>query len=255
MNIGIIGYGSLGRALYNSLGKGKIHSIHICEKKRIKEKGIRTADISTIIKSDQLFISVNDDSIQNIVMKLRSFKNNIVFFSASVEMSYLKKHLKHAKSISIFHPIQSFSKNTVKVTQFKSIYATLEERGKNEFLHQFAVKNKIKVIKVNKKINRNLYHLSSMLAGNYTLTLILIASDLIKESLNRKGIGYEVFLPMLNSLIKRINKENPKNVISGPSARDDKKKIQSMKRLLKEKDLAILLSILDKRTKRALQNG
>ena len=251
--LGIIGYGRVGKALLFALKKDKKNFIEVCEKSKNRLPESIKFDIDDIKDFDCIFVCVNDDAIEEITEKLKSFKGHAVFHSASFEMKTAEKILKKASSISILHPIQSFSAGESKENQFRSIYATLEERGKNMILHEFIKRNKINVIKIKKNTDRNMYHLSAMLAGNYTLSLLLIASGLLKKSLKNNRADYRVFLPMVNSIVKRINKENPKNVLSGPSARGDRGKIERMKKGLKDNDLSALLDILDRKTRKELE--
>lgn len=251
---GIIGYGRLGRALYFALKCDKRIAVSVCEKKRISDKTVNKVNMKEVCESDYIFVCVNDDSTQGVIKKIRECKKNIVFLSASFEMKTAEKHLKRAESISIFHPIQSFSNSRRTVNQFKSIYATLECRGENKLIREFAKKNKIKIIEVTGDIDRRLYHMCAMLAGNYSLAMLIIAAKQIKKALKRNDLGYEVFIPMIEGIINKIKTEKPEDVLTGPSSRNDIKSIKRIEKGLKNKDMANLLRILDAETRRALKD-
>ncbi|GEM_PF-2459057 len=251
---GIIGYGRLGRALYSALKCDKRLFISVCEKKRISDKSVNKVNMKEVCESDYIFVCVNDDSTLGVIKKMRECKKNIVFLSASFEMKTANKHLKRAESISIFHPIQSFSNSNTSVNQFKSIYATLECRGENNLIRDFSKKNKIKIIEVGEDIDRRLYHLCAMLAGNYSLAMLIIAANQIKKALKRDDIGYEIFMPMIEGIVEKTKNEKPENILTGPSSRNDIKSVKKIEKGLKNRDLANLLRILDAQTRRALKD-
>ncbi|MGE3063269.1 MAG: DUF2520 domain-containing protein [bacterium] len=248
MRIGVIGAGSIGRPLIEALKKDGKNRVLVCDKDSCAVKKGEYAALKSILECEHLFICVNDDATESVLKQTKDYFGRVVLLSASYEIKAVKRIMKKAKSVSIFHPIQSFSATSRRNPKFSSFYATLESTSENAFLLKFAEKNNIKIIKLKKPTNRKIYHLSAMLAGNYTLALLYIAEKLLKESTGINSLTAEVFLPMVRNIVERTACENAAEALSGPSARGDKKRLKEIMLEIKDAKLRNLLKVLDSAT-------
>lgn len=210
----------------------------------------RELDRRKLFKSDIILISVNDDSILDVLKNIEDYEKEVIIVSASFEMKKAKMVLKKASNISIFHPIQSFTYSD-KPEIFKNIYATVQSLKKSVFLEKFSKLNGIKVIKL-KNVDRKKYHLSSMLALNYTLTLLYLSEKIFKESTSR-SVQKSPFLPVLKNLLEKVERKSIQEVITGPSKRGDLKLIKEISKNLDDRDLKRLFTVLDKITRERLK--
>ncbi|MDD3803037.1 MAG: DUF2520 domain-containing protein [bacterium] len=255
MKIGVIGRGSLGRELIKSLKKQRKCEVRVNDSDKNALHKSKNHSIESIIQCEQIFICVNDDSLYDVMKRLSMYEGSVVIFSASCEVKNAVRVLKNASSVSLFHPIQSFSKRSRIRAPFCSFYATLQFQGKNRFLEDFAKANNIKIIKLKKDADKKLYHLSAMLAGNYTMVLIYAAERLLKESTKDKSLSAEVFLPMIRVIIERAASEKITDSLSGPIARNDKKQLNCILKSIKDSKLKRLVKALNEEARRTNFNG
>lgn len=245
--LSLIGLGRFGKTFKKNFEKVfKGEKIYYIYDKNFK----RELDKEKLFDSDIIVISVNDDSILDVLKNIKDYEKEVIIVSASFEIKEAKKILKKASNISIFHPIQSFTYSD-DADIFKNIYATVQSLKKSKFLEKFSKLNQIKVIEL-KNVDRKKYHLSSMLALNYTLTLLYLSEKLLKESTS-KNFSKSPFLSVLKKLLEKVERESIKEVITGPSKRGDLKLIKKISENLYDRDLKKLFLLLDKITRERLK--
>lgn len=245
--LSIIGFGRFGKVFkknYEKCFKGK-KFYYIYDRKFKKD-----LNLNKLFSSDIILISVNDDSITDVLKIIKDFDKEVILVSGSYELKHARKILKRASNVSIFHPIQSFQNND-KPEIFENIYATCESIKRSKFIDDFCNLNGIKLLKV-KNVDRKKYHLSSMLALNYTLTLLSLAEDLFRISTSQ-NIGVKPFLPALETLIKKIGSKKIRDIITGPSIRKDIKLIQKISKNIDDDEIKRLFLLLDEITRERLQ--
>ncbi|MEO0233626.1 MAG: DUF2520 domain-containing protein [candidate division WOR-3 bacterium] len=245
--LSIIGYGRFGKVFKRNYEKFFQHKkVYYIYDKRFK----KTLNLTKLFSSDIILISVNDDSILDVLKIIKNFDKEVILVSGSCELKQAKKILKRASNVSIFHPIQSFQKND-RPEVFKNIYATCESEKRSKFIDDFCKVNRIKLLRL-KNIKRKKYHLSSMLALNYTLTLLSISENLFQISTS-KNFGVKPFLPALQTLIRKLGSKKIKNVISGPSIRKDVKLIKEISKSIDDSEVKKLFLLLDKVTREKIK--
>ncbi|MEJ5307015.1 MAG: DUF2520 domain-containing protein [candidate division WOR-3 bacterium] len=245
--LSIIGFGRFGKIFrknYEKCFEGK--RIFYIYDKRFK----RNLNLSKLFSSDIILVSVNDDSITEVLKIIKDFDKEVILVSGSYELKHARKILKRASNVSIFHPIQSFQNND-KPEIFKNIYATCESDKKSNFIDEFCERNSIKLLRL-KDIDRKKYHLSSMFALNYTLTLLSISENLFQISTSQ-NFEIKPFLPALQTLIKKLGSKKIKDVITGPSVRRDTKLIHKISKSIDDREIKKLFLILDRITREKLK--
>lgn len=240
--VALIGYGRFGKVFKKNYEKVFLKRMFYIYDKKFK----KNFDKEKLLKSDIIIVSVNDDSIEDILKSCRKLDKEFIIVSGSFEYGIAKKYLRKAKNISIFHPIQSFSSDD-KPEIFKNIYATVESTKNSKFVKKFCKLNDIKLFTV-KNPDRKKYHLSMMLTANYTLTLIALSEILLSSSTSLK-LKTKPFVFLLKSLLNKLETKRISRVITGPSVRGDLKLIKKIAADIKDKELKKLFLLLDRKTR------
>ncbi len=238
----LIGCGRFGRVFKKNYEKVFKKRIFYVYDKKFKRK----YDKEKLLKSDIIIVSVNDDSIEDILKSYSNLDKEFIIVSGSFDYGIAKKYLRKAKNISIFHPIQSFTRGD-KSEIFKNIYATVESTKNSKFIKKFCKLNDIKLFTV-RNPDRKKYHLSMMLTANYTLTLIALSEILLYNSTSLK-LKTRPFIFLLRSLLDKLETKRISQVITGPSVRGDLKLINKIAANIQDKELKKLFLLLDRKTR------
>lgn len=250
MKVAVLGLGPVGSSIADAIRETGGSELLVRDKNKKALRGMKNSSVDELMEAECLFICVSDDSSDEALREIGDFRNDIVLLSASSKMAKVKKIIRKAESISLFHPIQSFPRKSRVKSEFKDFYATLECTKTNRFLTDFAKKRNIKVIKLKRGTDRSLYHLSAMMAGNYTSLLLLIAERLLRESTQNEKLDGRVFIPMLEKIVERASADGIKDVITGPSARGDVKRIKEIAEAVSDREIKKLFLLLDRTTRR-----
>lgn len=236
LKYGIIGAGNIGQILIQRLAaKGKLLWVVESDsnkinyiKETISYKFELFSDISEInIVPDILIIAVNDTSIENVAKKLADALNKrlegvyVSHLSGSLPLELLSSCKDKGAYIFTMHPYQTFygddstaldntvwavEKGDVDLNIINNIVADLG--GDYEILTPETLKNK------------NLYHLSAVLASNYLILSLSFAKKVAENS----GINPAKFLPpILKQTINNFINYGfyDKLPLTGPFARGD----------------------------------
>ncbi len=173
--------------------------------------------------SDVYIICIKDDFIPEIVQNF-PFKNKlIVHTSGSISIDDLKGF----DNYGIFYPLQTFSK----------------EKEVNIFEVPFCIEantkiNEHKLIELGEALSENVYlinseqrkklHLAAVFACNFTNYMYQIANDITRKS----DIDFDILKPLILETAKKIQKNTPKSMQTGPAKRKDEAVIKKHLELL-----------------------
>jgi predicted short-subunit dehydrogenase-like oxidoreductase (DUF2520 family) len=132
-------------------------------------------------------------------------------------MEVLKQYPRHG----IFYPLQTFSKQ--KKVDFEEIPICLEA-NKYEVLQQLerlAGSLSRKVYFLDSK-QRKAIHLAAVFACNFTNLMYRIAEDLVTES----DLNFDILRPLIKETAAKVQEHSPREVQTGPAARNDRKIIE-----------------------------
>ena len=225
MKIGFIGAGHVGFSLSKWINqkhgcvKGiysrKIEDSKECANFSISEYYKDLKEL--VLNCDTLFLTVNDDSIKDIVDELISLnvKNKILIHTSGSLSSSVFKELKLNNDCYSIHPIYAFNSKYESYKKLDDIYFTLE--GSNNHLDELKelFNNKIVVIDEDKKKK---YHLACSMISNMVCGIVDIAEDIFKS------VGIEdsnIYMPLFMNNINNIIKYGPVNSLTGPIIRND----------------------------------
>ena len=175
--------------------------------------------------SDIYIICIKDDYIREVVKNF-PFKNKLVVHtSGSVSIDDLNEF----DNFGIFYPLQTCSK----------------EKEVNMFLVPFCIeannKNKEQLlIELGEKISKNVYlinseqrkkvHLAAVFACNFTNYMYQIANNITRNN----DIDFDILKPLILETAKKIQKNTPISMQTGPAKRKDEAVIKKHMELLSE---------------------
>lgn len=248
--IAIIGCGNVAWHLAQKLHKLKNTELFIYNHKANKAlaefKTEFGADVNGSIKdmidADVYFICVSDNAINSVISKLNYLPDNAHLFitSGSFDLAELKTKL---KNISIFYPLQSFTKSDeVKWKDVTIILDPLNEAVEDKAFGYASYLTNL-LLKLNYQQRLKL-HLSAVLVNNFTNSLYVEADKIMRTI--RKDLDISLLLPLIKQGAKKLKHMSPLEAQTGPAKRNDKAVMQKHLQILQSnknlKELYLLLS-------------
>lgn len=162
--------------------------------------------------NDFLFITVNDDSISEIVKKLKGADGIILHTSGSVDI----KALSSLTNFGVFYPLQSFK--TGLVFDYKEIPFFIEANNiKNlKKISNLAKTITSRIIEMSSEKRKQL-HLSAVIVNNFTNHLYTLSRDY----LNDNNLNFRYLLPLIEETASRMVNYEPYKIQTGPAKRND----------------------------------
>lgn len=233
LKFGIVGLGRLGGTLFYHLYE-KINIVMIYDKSKVKidnffkEGNLKNIkfDLNAVEKIDVLLVTVNDDSIKEVVELIKNIDLSkkvryAIHFSGSKSSKELQGLEKIGFYIGSLHPLMTFKTIEKDESILKELYWGYE--GSNEC---YEIANFLvnlfdgKIIKIPEKY-KSLYHLSATLVSNYIITLYFQAVNILKKI----GISEKEAKKMLNKLFyqccNNIINKGVEQSLTGPLKRGD----------------------------------
>ncbi len=248
--IGVIGVGQVGYVLSLKLFQKKLLHLIVSKNQEKTEKlianGINKNQIFKSVseinsKLDYIIIAVKEDQIQNVVEDLNKINFNLlqktVIFhtSGTLPKNILNKLCENGAIIGAAHPFQTFFKQDINILNDIAWGIDCDEVNYTYIQDIILALNGKPVLLPKNVIDKKyLYHISAIIASNFTTAIISIAKDL----LNDINLEPKIFLePIIRQTISNTieNLDNDNIPITGPVARADfdtiAKHIQSLREL------------------------
>ena len=189
-------------------------------------------------------MAVSDDSIAKLSQDLPFENRLIAHTSGSVSMHDLDKKNK----ISVFYPLQTFSKDSD--INFSEIPICVEVYQKQnlQLLKDLAIAIGCKSHKISTE-QRQTIHLAAVFINNFTNQLYRIGHEICESN----NIEFDIIKPLILETAKKIQDMSPFMAQTGPAKRNDKKTIKRhLKQIESEEHKAIyeLLTASIKKTHR-----
>ncbi len=244
--IAIIGCGNVAWHLAEKLRREKNTELSIYNHKANKELDLFKNEFGAtvfpsikkvMLDADVYFICVSDSAIASVISTLSYLKptSTLLITSASFNFTEVKSKL---KNISIFYPIQTFSKED----EIKWKDTTLVIDSNSKLAEQKALSYALLFTKDLLKLNyqqRLKLHLSAVLVNNFTNSLY-VEADKIVQSI-REDLDVRLLLPLIKQGTKKLKRMPPKEAQTGPAKRKDdlvmKKHLELLKGNKNLKDL------------------
>jgi predicted short-subunit dehydrogenase-like oxidoreductase (DUF2520 family) len=202
---------------------------------KTKFKAYTSASIKKIIPgADAYFVCVNDGSIPTVLKTISYLPGNssILITSGSFDLSETKTKL---KNISIFYPLQTFSKDDK--IKWKETPIILELKNQVAFLRAKSICDLFskQIIQLDRQQRLHL-HLAAVLVNNFTNSLFVAAEKIVRSA--KKDLDIHILLPLIKQGTRKLKNLNPKVAQTGPAKRKDKIVMQKHLDLLgKDKEL------------------
>ena len=240
-NIILIGSGNVATHLGLSLKNSGYSITQVWSKKLQHAKMLArrlnstfTNNIDELKDADLYIVAVKDDSLEYLIRQLNV--NNIVHTSGSFGLEVFKKK---TENYGVFYPLQTFNKNIN--LDFSKIPICIEANNKLFENKLVDIGNNLskKVITMSSE-KREKLHIAAVFASNFTNHMFSIADSIVAES----NIDFKLLLPLINQTIKKIAKNKPSKVQTGPARRKDQKIIQNHINKLSNKELKNIYQII-----------
>lgn len=234
--VNIIGAGNLGKTIgYLLQQTGLVKIMGICNQSLESSKkaidfigtGIAYPTIADLPYADITFITTPDTSIQKAALLLSDNKyieeNCIVLHCSgaltSDELSILKKNNLCLASI---HPMRSFAKPELSITQYKGTYCAMEGDAKALEILKPIFESIESITYLIEKEKKSLYHAAGVFASNYVVTL----SQQALSCLLQAGVEHDIAMKVVTNIMKgtTLNLEttlSPQQSLTGPIQRGD----------------------------------
>ncbi len=242
--IGFIGAGTVGTALAIRLGgKGypvvAVSSRTITSAKRLAEivPGCRAYDSAqAVADSAQLvFITTPDDAIEKVAGEIRwKTGQGVVHCSGADSTDILESARKCGALVGGFHPLQTFASTAHAIENIPgSTFAIEADELLLTTLQGMANDLEGAFIKLNAG-DKVLYHAAAVVACNYLVTLVKLATDLWQSFGVSSQQATLSLLPLLRGTLNNIDNIGIPDCLTGPIARGDsgtiKKHISALER-------------------------
>ncbi len=176
--------------------------------------------------ADIYLVTVKDDAISEVAEQLKLNGQVIAHTSGSVPGSVLANV---SSNYGIFYPLQTLSRNVS--VDFSTIPICVDASNTVTLgiLRELGSTLTGKIIEVNDE-QRFAIHVAAVFANNFTNHLFSISQMILEQS----GLSFEIFKPLINETVRKIQNHDPLNVQTGPAVRRDNQTIEKHLEYLKK---------------------
>ena len=183
--------------------------------------------------ADVYIIAVKDSALQDVIRQLTNLlktKNDaplIVHTAGSMPLSVFEGY---AENGGVFYPMQTFSME--REVDFREIPLFIE--GKDKRIRELAESISEHVYELSSD-DRKYLHLAAVFACNFANHCYTLAA----EVLEKKGLPFDVMLPLVDETARKVHELHPKEAQTGPAIRGDKNVMAAQAALLDSRMQAI----------------
>ncbi|MFA4836951.1 MAG: Rossmann-like and DUF2520 domain-containing protein, partial [Dehalococcoidia bacterium] len=186
--------------------------------------------------ADIVFVTTPDDDIPEVVSEVTwHYGQSVIHCSGVDSLDVLEKAKADGAQVGGFHPLQTFASLTHAIDNLPGSTFALEAEG--YLLDQLkgmaeSLGGSYVVLGPGEKA---LYHAAAVMACNYTVTLMKMATDLWKTFGVSPDEATKALMPLLRGTINNIENIGLPNCLTGPIARGDIGTIMKHLSAMKEK--------------------
>ncbi len=231
LKLGFIGAGTVGTALAARLSQSGYPVVAVASRSQASAQKLSDAvGYCPIFDSNQaaadhaelIFITTPDDAIAPVVKEIQWHPGqNVVHCSGADSVAILEPAKQAGAQVGALHPLQTFASveqaienmpgSTFALEAEEPLLAALKEMAE-------ALGGNSVVLKASDKV---LYHASAVIACNYLVTLVKIASDLWTSFGVPPQKATQALLPLLRGTLHNIETIGIPQCLTGPIARGD----------------------------------
>lgn len=236
LKLGFIGAGTVGTALSVRLSSKGYQVIAVSSRSQTSAKKLAQAvsgchafnnnqDIADT--AELIFITTPDDAIAPVASEIQWHRGqSVVHCSGALSTDILEPAKKLGAQIGSFHPLQTFASvkqavenipgSTFAVEAEEPLLSTLKDMATTLDGHWIELKANDKVA----------YHAAAVIACNYLVTLVKLATDLWQSFNIPQSQATQALLPLIRGTIHNIDAVGIPQCLTGPIARGDIKTIK-----------------------------
>lgn len=236
-NVVIIGSGNVASHLIQfilaneQLNLVQIYARNSKDLNLIVKDSLITNDYSCIKEADLYIIAVSDNSIAEVSKNLPFENKLVVHTSGSASLTAINEKNRRG----VFYPLQTFTKN--KLVNFSEVPFCLETEFEKDYENlEYFSKNFSKLVYKISSEQRKYIHLSAVFVSNFTNHMFTIGNEICKEN----DIPFEIFKPLIQETVNKIDHLSPIEAQTGPAVRNDSETIKKHLDLINNEKIKLL---------------
>ena len=231
LKLGFIGAGTVGTALSVRLKSKGYKVVAVASRSQTSaEKLAQAVGGCPVLNSGQdvadaadlIFITTPDDAIASVASQIQWHKGqSIVHCSGAASTDILEPARKLGAQVGSFHPLQTFASVEQAIDNIPgSTFAIEAEEPLLNTLKEMATALDGEWIEL-KGSDKVLYHASAVIACNYLVTLVKLATDLWQTFNAPAAKATRALMPLLRGTIHNLDTVGLPQCLTGPIARGD----------------------------------
>ncbi len=241
LKVGFIGAGTVGTALAIRLSQKGYTVVAVSSRSQTSARNLAQAvsgcqvfDMHGVADTAELiFITTPDDAIPAVASQIKWHAGqSVVHCSGADSTEVLEPAKKLGAQVGVLHPLQTFATLEQAVENIPgSTFAIEAEEPLLNILKNMAIKleGHWVELKANDKV---LYHAAAVMACNYLVTIVKMATDLWQTFNIPSNQATQALLPLIQGTIHNIDTVGIPQCLTGPIARGDtgtiKKHLEAM---------------------------
>jgi len=231
LKLGFIGAGTVGTALSVRLSNKGYQVIAVSSRSQASAENLAQAvngcrvfnnkqDVADT--AELIFITTPDDVIASVASEIQWHRGqSVVHCSGALSTDILESAKKLGAQVGAFHPLQTFASvkqaienipgSTFAVEADEPLLSTLKDMATALDGHWIELKASDKVA----------YHAAAVIACNYLVTLVKLATDLWQSFNIPPSQATQALLPLIRGTIRNIDTVGIPQCLTGPIARGD----------------------------------
>ncbi|MFO8009664.1 MAG: DUF2520 domain-containing protein [Dehalococcoidia bacterium] len=229
--IGFIGAGTVGTALAVRLFEQGYPVIAVASRSRssadklaekVNECKAYENKQAVADRCDLVFVTTPDDDVLDVVNELKWHgAQSVVHCSGVDSLDVLEKAKTDGAQVGGFHPLQTFASVTHAIQNLPGSTFALEAEGPLlETLREMAESLQGKCVTLGEG-DKPLYHAAAVIACNYMVTLMKMATDLWQTFGVSPEEATEALMPLVRGTVNNIENVGLPDCLTGPIARGD----------------------------------
>ena len=172
--------------------------------------------------TEMVFITTPDDAIAGVVAQIKWHPgHSVVHCSGAGSLDILEPATKAGARAGAFHPLQTLANISHAIENIPGSTFALEAEGQLlSTLKEMAAALKGHWIEL-KPGDKVIYHAAAVLACNYMVTLVKLATDLWQTFGASTPEATQALLPLLRGTVNNLDNVGLPNCLTGPIARGD----------------------------------
>jgi predicted short-subunit dehydrogenase-like oxidoreductase (DUF2520 family) len=219
----LLGAGNVATHLYKAFSKAENVSVVQWYNRTLSSISLYTNEVditdnlNELKEADIYILAVSDDSIAQLSQDLPFDNRLIAHTSGSVAMHDLDKK----NQISVFYPLQTFSKDAdIDITEVP-ICIEVYQKENRQLLKDLAKAIGCKQHKISTE-QRQSIHLAAVYVNNFTNQLYRIGHEICESN----NLEFDIMKPLILETARKIQTMSPYVAQTGPAKRNDKKTIK-----------------------------